>query len=119
MVARYVATPTGGTGARPPVASIVRAVKRSTKGPWFMRRRRCLREGLLAYRFLGLAGHAPTIHFAVDRTSLDEDVASGHCWVTVDGRTVINPPSPGMVEVVAYDPDGTARRSGRGARSVD
>ena len=64
---------------------IARSVKRTTRRPWLMRDRPCLREGLLAMRFLRLAGYEPVLHFAVDRTSVTRNVLAAHCWVTLDG----------------------------------
>ena len=82
-----------------------------------MRHRRCLREGLLAYRFLGEAGHAPTIHFSIVRGTLDRPAPMAHCWVSVDGEAIVNPPTPEMVELVAYDADGS-RRAGPARHGV-
>src|SRR5690606_20224449 len=81
---------------------IVRRVKKRTRRPWLMRDRPCLREGLLALRFLRLAGFEPTLHFGVDRTSVAHDMLSAHCWVVLDGKIVLNPPTPSMVEVLVF-----------------
>lgn len=82
---------------------IVAAVKQTTSRPWRMRGRRCLREGLLAFRYLSLADHCPSIHFAVDPASLKTARARAHCWITVRGDTVMNPPDPSMIELFSYD----------------
>jgi len=84
---------------------IARRVKKITRRPLLMRDRPCLREGLLALRFLRLAGYEPTLHFAVDRTSVNRDVLSAHCWVVLDNVILINPPSQTMVEVLVYAGD--------------
>lgn len=98
--------------ARPPTRSpylgltarhIAKRVKRACRNPWLMRDRPCLREGLLVYRFLAMAGYRPVLRFGVDRTTLTAASLSAHCWVEIDGKPVLNPPSPGMVEVLVYD----------------
>jgi hypothetical protein len=81
---------------------IVRCVKRTTRRPWLMRGRPCLRQGLLAMRFLRLAGYRPVLHFAIDRTSVTRSVLAAHCWVTLDGEVLINPATPDMVEILSY-----------------
>lgn len=88
-----------------PAGYIARRVKKATRRPWLMRDRPCLREGLLALRFLRLAGFEPALHFAVDRASVKSDVLSAHCWVVLDKETLINPPSQSMVEVLVYAGD--------------
>ena len=77
-------------------------MKRATRRPWLMRDRPCLRQGLLAMRFLRLAGYRPVLHFALDRTSVASSVLSAHCWVTLDGKVLLNPATPTMVEILAY-----------------
>jgi hypothetical protein len=84
---------------------IARRVKRATRHPWLMRDRPCLRQGLLAVRFLRLAGYHPVLHFGVDRASVQRDLLSAHCWVSLDGAVVLNPASPGMVEILTYAGD--------------
>ena len=82
---------------------IIDAVRESTKRPWRMGGRRCLREGLLAFRFLRLAGHPAVLHFAIEPDSVAADSPSAHCWVTVAGVCVINPPSPTMKLLFSWD----------------
>jgi hypothetical protein len=84
---------------------IAHRVKRVTRRPRFMRDRPCLRQGLLAMRFLRLAGYRPIMHFAVDRVSVARDVLAAHCWVTLDGEVLLNPATPGMVEILSYSDD--------------
>jgi len=81
---------------------IARRVKRATCRPRLMRDRPCLRQGLLAMRFLRLAGYRPVLHFAVDRTSMARSVLAAHCWVTLDGEVLLNPATPTMVEILSY-----------------
>lgn len=91
-------------------ADIVGHVTALTARPWRMRGRRCLREGLLAFRYLRLAGFPAVLRFGVDRTSLGETRMKAHCWVTVGDEVVLNPPQPGMVEIMAHDGGAPAAR---------
>lgn len=81
------------------VEAITDRVKRVARHPWLMRDRRCLREGMLAFRFLTLAGIPAKIHFGVDRDSVSAPVLSAHCWISVNGEVVMNPPSDRMVTI--------------------
>lgn len=87
------------------VDQIVTAVKNSVARPWRMRGRRCLREGLLAFRYLHLAGHRPTLHFGIVPQTAATARPRAHCWVCVDNRIVLNPPEEPMVELFSYDGD--------------
>ncbi len=84
-------------------ADMLEAVRRVTHHPWGMRDRRCLRQGLLAYRYLSMAGLAPALHFGVDRNSISDPKISAHCWIVLDGEVVLNPPGEAMVTVFVYD----------------
>ncbi len=86
-----------------PVDEIARRAKHASRHPWLMRDRRCLREGILAFRFLTLADIPAKIHFAVDRSSIDAPVLAAHCWVTVADKPIINPPTPSMVTIFVRD----------------
>src|SRR5262245_15649728 len=59
-------------------AEVARHAKRTARRPWFMRDRRCLREGILAHRFLRLAGYEPELRFGIDRTSVSGDLLGAH-----------------------------------------
>lgn len=73
-----------------PTEYILKHVARVTRRPYLMRERRCLRQGLLAFRFMKAAGHDVELHFGIDRTRR-EDIRA-HCWIVHDGRIVLNPP---------------------------
>lgn len=102
--------------AEPPVGSrrfaglspayVVRAVRRATRRPWVMRDRRCLREGLLAYRSLVEAGLRPRLHFGVERDVVNSARVAAHCWVTLEGRTVIGESETPYVEILVHPADG-------------
>jgi hypothetical protein len=100
-----LATPTPGLRAYDDLAAgtIVQAVKASVARPWRMRGRRCLREGLLAFHYLALAGHAPLLHFGVVPQSLGGSKPSAHCWVSVGGEILLNPPARPMHELFVFD----------------
>lgn len=85
-----------------PSAYIVASVNRAVRHPWLMRDRRCLREGLLAHRFLRLAGFDPDLRFGVDPQSLHAPRLSAHCWVCLEGRPVVSDSLPGMVEIYRH-----------------
>jgi hypothetical protein len=87
-----------------PAAYILKRVKRTVRRPLLMRDRRCLREGLLAIDFLIAAGYQPELHFGVERHSVNAARLAAHCWVVLDGNTVLNPPSHGMVPIFAHRP---------------
>ncbi len=100
---------------------IVKRVKRSCRRPWLMRDRRCLREGLLAFRFLSMAGYSPVLRFGVERGSVARGQRlSAHCWIEVENETMLNPPLPDIVEILCHpraaaDPVGARTSKDRGA----
>lgn len=98
----------------PPPEAVVGPVLASVARPWRMRGRRCLREGLLAFRFLRLAGHPAVLHFGIEPASLKSERLKAHCWVSVDGAVLVNAPDSGpdgrtFVELFRFD--GEARRA--------
>ncbi len=98
-------------------AYIVKHVRRAVRKPWVMRDRPCLRQGLLAYRFLSLAGYQPELHFGVDQTSIAASRLSAHCWIVLDGRTILNEPEKNMIKVLILRTggDGQSRLDALGA----
>lgn len=78
---------------------IARSIARTLRHPLAMRDRRCLRAGLLGFRFLRLAGHQPELHFAVDRDSVGGERISAHCWVCIGGRPVVGRGEPNQVTI--------------------
>ena len=92
-----LAAPTPYTGLS--TAYIIARINRTVRHPWFMRDRRCLREGLLGHRFLTLAGLDPELRFGVDPVSMQAPRIAAHCWLCLDGRPVISDSLPGMVQI--------------------
>ena len=86
-----------------PAEHIIGFVTQAARRPWLMRDRRCLREGLLAFRYLSLAGHHPELHFSIAPSSLSAARPRAHCRVAIDGRTVLNPCPEPMLDLFSYD----------------
>jgi hypothetical protein len=79
-----------------------------------MRDRRCLREGLLAFRFLSMAGYGPVLRFGVQRGSAARGQRlSAHCWIEVENETMLNPPLPDTVEILCHSSAAAERVSAR------
>jgi hypothetical protein len=83
-------------------AYISRAVEQVARHPWLMRDRRCLRTGLLGFRFLSEAGFDPELRFGVDPHSFSADRPLAHCWVCIDGKPIINDILGGMTEILVH-----------------
>ena len=86
-----------------PARLIAYRAKRAVRRPRVMADRPCLREGLLANRFLRLAGYQPEIHFGVERSSLGKQVLQAHCWIVLGGQTILNEPRKEMILVMLVD----------------
>ena len=80
-------------------AYIEKKIRRVVRGPILMRDRRCLRIGILGYRFLCKAGYSPELHFGVSPDSILQSRIDAHCWVCIDGKPVIGEPEPNMLTV--------------------
>jgi transglutaminase superfamily protein len=96
-----------------PAEQIINLVRQAARRPWLMRDRRCLREGLLAFRFLSLAGYCPELRFSVASTSLSAARPRAHCRVTLNGKTVLNPCPEPMIDLFSYDGRAIAGDAGR------
>jgi hypothetical protein len=92
---------------------IIESVCRSVRRPLVMRHRRCLREGLLAYWFLQAAGHTPALHFGIDRRTVSSLGLMAHCWVTCDGKIVLNSPGADIVPILSWPNAASAAEPGR------
>jgi len=88
-----------------PAHFIAYRAKRAVRRPRLMKDRRCLREGLLAERFLRLAGYQPELRFGIARDSLLQDKLRAHCWVVLHGNIILNEPTSEMIEVLVRDRD--------------
>jgi hypothetical protein len=84
---------------------IVRVVERRLRRPWRMRRRPCLRRGLLLFYFLRLAGEPAVLHFCVYRETIVNSSfghEQAHCWVTIAGRCIASPPENEHVVILVH-----------------
>lgn len=84
-----------------PVSYVLDRVVRATRRPILMRDRRCLRQGVLAQRFMTAAGHPCELRFGVERASLGSAIKA-HCWLVHDGKPVLNPPDAATVLIFAH-----------------
>lgn len=99
-VRRYTGAPARTLYAGLPASYVADRVKRAARRPWLMRDRRCLREGLLAFRFLSLAGYRPELRFGIERQSVADPLLKAHCWVCLDDRPVVSDRLPDMIEIL-------------------
>jgi len=79
---------------------ILRTIERRLRAPWRMRGRPCLRRGLLLFYFLRQAGIPAVLQFGVYRGGGSREQA--HCWVTVDGECVADPPQQPYALVLVH-----------------
>ena len=71
---------------------MVELVARRLRRPRHMRRRACLRRGLVLFHFLRLAGVPALLHIGVFPPGAEADRMKAHCWVSVEGRCLSDPP---------------------------
>jgi hypothetical protein len=90
--------PFAGTDA----ARIVALVDLRLASPHHMRRRACLRKGLVLFHCLRLAGLPGVLHFSVNPRDPVYDRMQAHCWVTLGGRLLTDPAVEGAVEMLTY-----------------
>lgn len=70
---------------------IVAAVQRRLRRPRNMRRRACLRRGLVLFHFLRLAARPAELRFGVFPEPDERGQMRAHCWVELDGRCLGDP----------------------------
>jgi hypothetical protein len=92
-----------------PADLIAYRAKRAVRRPRVMADRPCLREGLLAERFLRLAGYQPELRFGISRQSVAQDKLAAHCWIVLHGKIILNAPSTEMIEVLVRDSEAHIR----------
>ena len=71
---------------------IAAMIRRRLRRPRVMKRRGCLRRGLLLLHFMRLAGRPATLHIAALATPPNQPRMLAHCWITLDGRPYGNEP---------------------------
>ena len=94
--------------------SIVESVKSAVSRPWRMKGRRCLREGLLGFYYLKLAGKHPLLRFGLLKGTLATSKPRAHCWIVLDNEIILNPPEGPMVHLFDYDGVTSIPASGTG-----
>jgi len=80
---------------------------RLTRNPILMRNNQCLRTGVLGYTMLRRAGHEPQLWFGLEDKSLEQEALEAHCWVVLDGKSVIDDQHENMT-VIHIHPQGAA-----------
>lgn len=93
-----------------PADLIAYRAKRAVRRPHVMADRPCLREGLLAERFLRLAGFKPELRFGISRQSVARDKLAAHCWIVLHGDIILNAPTTDMIEVLVRDSEANIQR---------
>jgi len=78
------------------------AVERCLRRPRNMRRRACLRKGLLLFHFLRLAGLPAELCFGVFAPRQNAERMHGHCWVTLNGAAMSDPPIESATVVLRH-----------------
>jgi len=85
---------------------ILKQVVQVTRRPYFMRERRCLRQGLLAFQFMKAGGYDVELHFGIVGTHRQNMLA--HCWLVHDGRVVLNPPDADTQTILVHSATASA-----------
>jgi hypothetical protein len=75
-------------------------VKQRLRHPWVMRSTRCLREGLMAFYLMRLAGIPAVLHICV--YPFDGRRSRAHCWVAVTGACVTTSPVAPFATILTY-----------------
>ncbi len=87
-----------------PAELIAETVHRRLKTPRNMKRRSCLREGLVLFHLLKLAGIPAVMHFCVYQQQDNSPRMHAHCWVTVDDSAISSPPTLPHVILFVHPP---------------
>ena len=88
---------------------IVAVVSARLATPRNMKRRACLRRGLLLYHFLRLAGRAAELRFGVYPQPDAAGRMHAHAWVTLDGQDLAAPPDAPHAELLRCGGEQTPR----------
>ena len=88
---------------RIPQKRLLATVRRRLFRPIHMKRRRCLRQGLLTYHFLCLADIDAVVRFSVYPDRPGDPRMHAHCWVTVGQKCVTFPAGEDSVEMMTFD----------------
>lgn len=88
-------------GVLPP-RQVVQAVQCRLVRPRLMRRRACLRRGLLLLHFLRLAGVPAQLNFGAFAPQGEGQRMHAHCWITVRGRCLADAPREPVAIVLVH-----------------
>jgi hypothetical protein len=85
---------------------IIALIAHRLRNPYYMRRRRCFRQGMMQFHFLRLAGVPVVMHFGVLGPATSGQRLHAHCWVNIDGHDV-HPPTGNVAVVLtrSYQPN--------------
>lgn len=83
-------------------SDVLAAVERRLARPRQMKRRACLRRGLVVFHLLRLTGRPARLHFGVYPQREEGDRLRGHCWVECEGQVLCTPPEPDAAEVMIH-----------------
>ena len=82
------------------VDRIVTTVRRRLSSPVNMRRRYCLREGLVMFHFLCLAGKPAILQIGVYSPQIKGRRMRAHCWVTLGAACISSRPASEPLAVI-------------------
>ena len=80
---------------------LIRIIRNRLNNPRNMRRRACLREGLMLFYFLKLAGAPAVIHIGLHPPD-ERPRLHGHCWVSLNGQAVSEPMASPSVTLLTH-----------------
>jgi hypothetical protein len=78
-------------------------VDRRLARPLVMAYRPCLRRGLVLFHMLQLADLPARLHFGLYPKRQVADAFRGHCWVTVNGDCIGEPPEPSLTVIWTHE----------------
>ncbi|MCK4601295.1 MAG: lasso peptide biosynthesis B2 protein [Phycisphaerae bacterium] len=81
---------------------IAAIIRRRLRDPANMRRRSCLREGLMMFHFLCLAGKPTKLQIGVYAPRADQKRTRAHCWVMLNGECISSPPREPVAVVLTH-----------------
>ena len=91
-----------GAYAPVPVEEIDACIREAVANPRHMKRRACIRRGLLLLHFLRLSGREAVATISVGPDPSRPGKLLAHCWVSLEGRCVADPPAPDMKPILHY-----------------
>lgn len=87
-------------GVRP--EQVAELVAKRLANPYHMSHRRCLRESLVVFHFLRLAGWPAVLNIGVYPPGTSPKGTKAHGWVSLDGQVLTSPPEGPVALVVEH-----------------